>query len=196
MMYALCSGFIVVRVLTLLEKKGVKILFFIFYCLLFIFIFIYPCFAVGSYYGNFKTYRGLYGTSFLLRTLPNDYETVLWLNKNVLSQPTILEAVGDSYTNYNHVSALTGLPTVEGWLVHEWLWRGSFDEPGKRAGEVQTIYETKDSKKALSLIKKYSVQYVLVGELERQKYKVSEEKFAEIGKIAFQSEDTKIYKID
>ena len=169
---------------------------FAFCFLLFTFVFIYPYFATNSYYGNLKIYHGLYGLSFLKRTSPDDYQAIIWLKENIKGQPVVLEASGDSYTLFNRVSALTGLPTIQGWLVHEWLWRGSFDEPGKRAGEVQTIYETKNKNQALEIIKKYHVEYIFVGEKEREKYKISEEKFAQIGEIVFQSGKTRIYKIE
>ena len=120
----------------------------------------------------------------------------MWLNKNIVGQPVVLEAAGDSYTTFNRASALTGLPTIEGWLVHEWLWRGSFDEPGKRASEVQTTYETKTKNQALEIIKKYHVEYIFVGEKEREKYKISEEKFNQLGKTVFESGKTRIYKIE
>ena len=44
--------------------------------------------------------------------------------KTIEGQPVVLEANGDSYSDYERVSAMTGLPTVLGWYVHEWLWRG------------------------------------------------------------------------
>ncbi len=46
-----------------------------------------------------------------------------WFNSEVEGSHVILEACGDSYTDYNIISAYTGLPTVRGWFVHEWLWR-------------------------------------------------------------------------
>ncbi len=46
-----------------------------------------------------------------------------WFNSEVSGYHVIMEACGDSYTDYNMISAYTGLPTVRGWLVHEWLWR-------------------------------------------------------------------------
>ncbi|PJE67300.1 hypothetical protein COU95_03075, partial [Candidatus Shapirobacteria bacterium CG10_big_fil_rev_8_21_14_0_10_40_9] len=196
MMYGLASGYIIVRILTSLKKKVLKFMLFAFCFLLFTFVFIYPYFATNSYYGNLKIYHGLYGLSFLKRTSPDDYQAIIWLKENIKGQPVVLEASGDSYTLFNRVSALTGLPTIQGWLVHEWLWRGSFDEPGKRAGEVQTIYETKNKNQALEIIKKYHVEYIFVGEKEREKYKISEEKFAQIGEIVFQSGKTRIYKIE
>jgi len=157
---------------------------------------IYPYFAITSYYGHLEKYRGLEGTSFLKNSSPDDYSAILWLKENIKDQPVILEATGDSYTLFNRVSAFTGLPTIQGWLVHEWLWRGGFDEPGKRASDVQTIYETKDKTQALALLENYRAAYVFLGDREREKYKVLEEKFAQIGRIVFQSGKTKIYKIE
>lgn len=193
-MYSFASGYIVFRVCIELKRKWLKFLFSIFYFLIFVVVLIYPYFGIKSYYNNLKDYQGLYGISFL-KKYPDDYQAIIWLNENISDQPVILEAVGDSYTDFNRVSTITGLPTVQGWLVHEWLWRGSFDEVGKRAFEVQIIYETEDKNQTLDLIKKYKIQYVFIGEKEREKYKLSEEKFGELGEVIFQSNNTKIYKI-
>jgi len=61
----------------------------------------------------------------------------LWINKNIKGQPTILEAQGDSYTDYGRVSVNTGLPTVMGWTVHEWFWRNSYDIVAPRIEDVK-----------------------------------------------------------
>lgn len=195
MMYALCSGYIIIRILTSIKRKPLKILLFAFYLSLIIFPIIYPYFAVRSYYGNLKIYQGLEGLGFLKNSSPDDYKGVLWLNKNISGQPVVLEAVGNSYTQYNRVSALTGLPTVEGWLIHEWLWRGSFDEPGKRASETKTIYETSDINLAKSLLEKYQVKYVFIGAKEQEKYQVEESKFKNLGEIVFIQGNTKVYRL-
>ncbi len=157
---------------------------------------IYPYFSIKGYYGGLKTYRGLYGMNFLEERYPDNYEAVLWLNKNINGQPVVLEAVGDSYTMYNHFSAMTGLPTVEGWTVHEWLWRGGYDQPGKRAEEVSTIYQG-DNQEAEQLLSKYQVEYVVVGPLEREKYpELDEERFLFFGAPIFSSGETTVYQMD
>lgn len=195
-LYALAAGYIVVRLATALQNRTFKIPLFTFYFLLLTFVLIYPYFAIKSYYGNLKTYKGLYGLGFLEQSSPDDFAGVLWLKNNISGQPHILEAVGDSYTSFNRVSMATGLPTVEGWLVHEWLWRGSFDEPGKRSSEVETIYTTKDAQTAENLLRKYQVNYVFVGDKEREKYKVEEEKFKKLGSVAFAQGNTTIYSLE
>jgi uncharacterized membrane protein len=196
MLYALGSGYLIVRVLSNIKKGVVKLLLVTCYLLLITSVLAYPHFAIKGYYGDFKLYRGLDGLTFLQRKYPEDFQTLQWLEKNIQGQPTILEAVGDSYTEYNRLSMASGLPTVEGWLVHEWLWRGSFDEPGKRAADVQTIYESKNLEEVKSLVSQYQIDYIYVGSAEREKYQVAEEKFEELGKVVFQSGNSKLYQLN
>lgn len=159
----------------------------------------YSYFAINSYYGVFKrqaAYKGLGGERWLRGVYPGEYNAVLWLD-SLPNQPTVLQAVGDSYTDFDVVSSYTGLPTVQGWLVHEWLWRGSFDEPGRRASDVEKIYTTDNPEQARSLLAKYKVSYVIVGSFERQKYlAVQEDKFKLLGSLAYSSFGTNIYKIN
>ncbi|MGB9637213.1 MAG: DUF2298 domain-containing protein [Microgenomates group bacterium] len=197
-MFSISIGYIIIRILSSLRKGLFKKTFFLLSFTLFALLMVYPLYSIQGYYGKLSTknYKGIYGLNFIRRLYPDDYQAILWLNKNVSGQPNILEAVGDSYTDYERISMATGLPTIEGWLVHEWLWRGSFDEPGKRSGEVQTIYETKNSTKAKQLLDKYKVKYVVVGGMEREKYpNLDEEKFKSLGKEVFRSGTTTIYKL-
>ncbi|OGY09936.1 MAG: hypothetical protein A2782_04510 [Candidatus Blackburnbacteria bacterium RIFCSPHIGHO2_01_FULL_43_15b] len=154
----------------------------------------YSYFAAKSYYlGN--TYYGLDGTKWLQKTYPGEFHAAKWLN-NLPDQPAVLQAAGDSYTDYDVISSYTGLPTVQGWLVHEWLWRGSYDEPGKRATDVETLYTSANPKTTRSLLEKYAIKYVVVGNLEKQKYPKLNDKFANFGTVVFSSNNTKIYKIN
>jgi len=157
---------------------------------------VYPFFAIKSYYG-LKIYKGLWGLGFLQTSYKDNLEAIKWLNKNVTGQPVILEAVGDSYTTFGQVSMATGLPAVQGWVVHEWLWRGGYDLPAQRQTDVQKIYEAKDPEVAKSLLQKYSVQYIFIGDKEKEKYPLLNEKiFTDIGaKVVFESGLTRVYKL-
>jgi uncharacterized membrane protein len=162
-------------------------------------VIIYPLFAVNSYYNNLKDYRGLDGLSWLWKTYPGDRAAIDFFRENLkeFDQPTILEAVGESYTDYARISANSGLPTVQGWPVHEWLWRGSYDEAGRRQTEVQQAYEAQDINLVKQFLKKFQVKYVIVGKLEKDKYtKLNEKNFFDLGKIVFQKGKTTIYQID
>ena len=196
-MLSIASGYIIVRIVSSINKKIFAICYLLFtICLIFL-VFLYPYFAINSYYNNLKTYAGLNGTDYLKPLYPTDYEAIQWINKNIKGQPVILEAQGDSYTDYARVSTNTGLPTVLGWTVHEWLWRGTYDIPAPRIEEVKNLYEAKDIELTKQLIKKYDVKLVFIGDLEKQKYlELNERKFKDLGTIIYENGNTKIYKIN
>ena len=108
----------------------------------------------------------------------------------------MLEAAGDSYTDYNLISSSTGLPTVEGWIVHEWLWRGGYDAPAARQADVAQIYQSPDIAQLRLLVQKYSVDYIFIGDKEYEKYEdLNQDNIAAISDLVFESGKTKIYKI-
>jgi len=201
MLLSLASGYIIVRLISQIKEQKNKLLnvynlFFILALSLFILVMLYPFQAVKSYYGNLQRSNGLNGIDYLTTLHPGDYDAIQWFNTNVHGQPVILEAQGDSYTDFARISTNTGLPTVLGWTVHEWLWRGTYAIPAPRIEEVKTIYTTADAQKAAALLKKYDVKYVVVGVMEHQQYPtLDEKKFTQLGKVVFQKEDTKIYQL-
>jgi uncharacterized membrane protein len=202
-MLSISAGYIIVRILSsfrLRELSIFKKLFALSYVLLTVallsLVLTYPYIAIKSYYNELSAYKGLDGTAYLNLIYPSDYNAIRWLNRNILGQPVILEAQGDSYTDYARVSSNTGLPTILGWTVHEWLWRGSYDVPAPRINEVKTLYESRDKRETLTLLNKYDIEYVFIGNLEYQKYPTLDEgKFSDLGMIIFRDGDTKIYKI-
>lgn len=208
MMLCLVAGYTVFRLKNnpIVTKSFTLVLYNTLYILLFTLVAIYPYYAVISYYGELKNYRGLDGIAWMNDQFTDDYQAILWLREYIScpqgtsfgcqNQPVIAEAVGESYTDYSRVSAYTGLPTIVGWPVHEWLWRGSYDEAGKRIPEVQTLYETENIEEAKNIIRKYNISLIFVGALEKEKYpQLNIEKFNQLGNIVFESGETKIYKI-
>lgn len=203
MMLSLSTGYIMFRILTSGKHIIFRGIFLFMSMILLTLIFLYPFQAIYSYYGDLQTYKGLDGTSYLETLYPDDYQAILFLNKNISGQPVILESQGDayggssSYTDYARVSANTGLPTVLGWTVHEWLWRGTYDIPAPRIEEVRLMYESENIDEVINLLSKYSVSYVFVGTLEREKYpSLTTSHFDSIGKVLFRSGDTVIYKLN
>ena len=195
-MYALISGYVFYKVRLLLKSKIIKLLYGLLFALVFSIHLIYPYFAIKSFYG-LKNYKGLWGLNYLKDTHPQNLEAINWINKNISGQPVMLEAVGDSYTTFNQISSATGLPTVQGWIVHEWLWRGGYDKPKQRQDDVQKIYESENNDRLKNLIQKYNIKYIFIGNKEYEKYpKLNEDNFKKIGgQIIFQSGKTKIYQL-
>lgn len=195
-LFDIVVGYIVLRLLSAKREKFKE--YFLKANLIFVLgiVMLYPFYSLPQAYNKLRDYKGLEGTSYLKNFYPDDYQAIQWLNKNIKGQPVIVEAVGESYTDFARVSVNTGLPTVLGWPVHQWYWRGSFDEPGKRTADVQEIYESQDLNRTKALLHKYGVSYVFLGTLERQQYpNLWEEKFEKLGEVVFTSGNTKIYKI-
>ena len=175
---------------------------------------IYPIFSIRSYFGELKTYRSIDGLDWLRKEYADDYEAIQWLKQAVSLQssdvrqsedgklkansslPVIVEADGESYTDYNHISAFAGVPTIVGWGVHEWLWRGGYDEVGPRREEVRKIYTSTDVDEVRGIVDAYGVRYIIVGKLEREKYPdMDEERIASFGTLVFQSGETSVYEV-
>lgn len=195
---SLAAGFIFARVpcgvKSLLARRGIRVMFaFSAGALL-----LYGIPAVNQAYGgvSFKKYNGQEGLRFLDRNGPGDFQAVKWLNDNVFGQPAILEASGDSYTDYARISMATGLPTIMGWEVHQWLWRGNGIPNLIHRSHVAFMYKSENLEMVKSLLKKYRVHYIVVGALERKKFPdLHEYLFKSNFPEVFSDKETQIYKV-
>ena len=162
-------------------------------------VLLYSFYSFPSYYGDLKKPVELDGSVWIKDSYPEAKEIIDYANSSIKGQPTILEAQGDSYTDYELVSAYTGLPTVAGWWVHEWLWRGTSEVVGNRIPDIENMYESDDLDLTRDLLKKYHVKYVVVTSQERTKYpKIKEEKFSKLGTKIFESSNKfgALYKVN
>ena len=157
----------------------------------------YTATAVHAWFGQVwdpSQYQGLDATAYLETTFPEDAAAIRWLNDNVTGDPVVLEANGDSYSDYERVSAMTGLPTVLGWYVHEWLWRGDTGALNERAQEVETIYTSTNQEEVKALLEKYQVEYIFIGAREREKYEsLNESMLQSLGNVVFSDEQSQTY---
>jgi len=191
-MLSLVSSFAI----TYLFHKGKKYIWLPITFVLLGLVLMYPYFSVNSYFGDLKEYKGLNGLEYLRTIQPYDYDAILWIQKNIHGQPVLLEAQGDSYTDFERISANTGLPTPLGWTVHEWLWRGSYNYPQSRLEDIKSLYEGPLTQTRF-LINKYNISYIYIGEMERTKYPMLNiEKFNQLGKIVYKKGNTILYKIN
>ena len=141
--------------------------------------------------------KGSDAAVFVEESFPEDLGAISWLNENVSGSRVILEATGDSYSDYGRVSVATGLPTVAGWYVHEWLWRGGFELIGERTTDADRIYASADADEVLELVRKYGIDYIYIGKLEYEKYPYLDETFLEgLGEKVYEDENTSIIRMD
>ena len=138
-----------------------------------------------------------------------------WFNSEVKGDHVICEAYGDSYTDSCIVSAYTGLPTVFGWQTHEWLWRfhGIVDKEqdllvsdpdhdvfkiyiDPRHADVNTVYLSESVEEVQSIIDKYQIEYIVVGEMERFKFGYDNSYvISQLGTPVFSYDTLTVYKV-
>ena len=154
--------------------------------------------SVDSWFGQVldpSQYKGLNATAFLETDFVEDAGAIRWLKENIQDSPVVLEANGDSYSNYERVSAMTGLPTVMGWYVHEWLWRNDVADLNEKSAEIESIYTSTDTQRVQELIKKYDISYIFVGSCEREKYgeNLNNAGLESLGEIVYQDPNYETY---
>jgi YYY domain-containing protein len=189
-MFGLCFGYILLRLLCYGRTHRQKWLSGIGLALFLISI-TYCQNAVNSWYGNIfdrSGYKGLDATAFMENTMPDDDLAIRWLNENARGVQVVLEANGDSYTDYQRVSVMTGLVSPLGWRSHEWLWKGDPSLLDARALDIETIYTSFDEEEVLALIDKYNISYIYVGKLEQEKYEtINHDLLKKLGYVVFSS---------
>ena len=134
---------------------------------------------------------------------PGDYDAITWLNTHVQGNPVIVEAIGGDYSNYGRVSVFTGLPTIMGWVGHEYQWRVNWlnnpvnaIEFNRRSSDVDTIYMNSDPNVVLATMSRYQAHYLYVGPLEHQKYPLNNlYRFSTFMQVVYNAGGVTIYKV-
>jgi len=151
----------------------------------------------GMEYMKYATY----GDEFGELKLSYDYDAILWMRENVQGTPVIVEGSAPGYRWGARFSIYTGLPTVIGWGWHQKQQRGDFGEMvTERETDVTEFYSGPTLEPAIDFLRKYRVQYVIVGQLERNYYPAEGiAKFAAMSgrelDLVFKNEQVEIYKV-
>ena len=174
---------------------------------------------------NFKTLDGVaytvnysshYTGTIQSGNLMEYMDAINWFNTSVSGPHVILETYGESYTDYNIISAYTGLQTVCGWQTHEWLWRfhGVVDpqtdlliaDPDynvwdiyltPRYRDIATVYTSDNPDEIREILDRYNVDYVIIGDMERDRFNMDNTAtISSLGSIEFSSGDLMVVKID
>ena len=196
-MFGMTMIYAIFRLLVIGKNKILKVLAFIG-----LFLFVWTCGYFGnsvhSWFGTVwkpSQYKGLTATAFLETDFPEDVNGIRWLKENISDAPVVLEANGDSYSEYERVSAMTGLPTIMGWYVHEWLWRGDLADLNAKIEEIKEIYTSTDETRVKELLDEYNVSYIFVGSCERNKYgaDLNNDLLKGLGEVVFQDSEYPTY---
>ena len=201
-LFGICMSYIITRFL-LWKKERILQVFGGIGLVLLLWTFGYFGTSVYSWFGNIfdlSEYRGLDATAYLENVFSEDAGAIRWLDETIEGQPVVLEANGDSYSGYERVSAMTGLPTVLGWYVHEWLWRDDTADLNEKSADIESIYTSSDEEYVKELLEEYDVSYIFVGSKEREKYggTLNEDVLKSLGEVVFQDEvySTYILKVN
>ena len=196
-MFGMTMIYAIFRLFVIGRNKILKVLAFIG-----LFFFVWTCGYFGnsvhSWFGEVwkpSQYKGLNATAFLETDFPEDVNGIRWLKENISDAPVVLEANGDSYSEYERVSAMTGLPTIMGWYVHEWLWRGDLADLNAKIEEIKEIYTSTDETRVKELLENYNVSYIFVGSCERNKYgaDLNNDLLKSLGEVVFQDSEYPTY---
>jgi uncharacterized membrane protein len=92
------------------------------------------------------------------------------------------------------MSTYSGAAGLLGWIGHELQWRGPVTELGRRQGDVEQLYRG-DPNTVRSIVSRYGIDYVVVGDLERQQYGAEvDERLDAALPVAFRSGRLTIYR--
>jgi YYY domain-containing protein len=165
------------------------------------------------------------GAPTLVLGSPDEYSAIQCLS-NLEKEPgdaVLLEAPCRNcgyHPEIGRFSALTGIPTLVGWGNHEGQWRGDtlpevIDtrvEDGQirdRFTDAQEIYTTQDWDRVWSLIDRYGIDYIVVGNAERnmihdlagddqsrlQSYQLGLQKFEQVLTPVCSAGNTMVYRV-
>ncbi len=129
------------------------------------------------------------------RNHADELAAVQWLS-NRDGTSTIVEAYGAQYERRGRIAVLTGLPTLIGWRSHEAKFRGEA-AVARRVAAVDAIYAG-SWESATAALRRYDVEYVVVGGPERDEYDGLTERFAGRTGIetAFSQGEVTVYAVD
>lgn len=193
-MMSLVGGWVVNQLFEL-KTRSVRVAGMLIVLTIFAGLMIFPFEAYGNYYNDLKSYQGLDGTRYLNISDPNEVEIIDYLTKHRNSM-NIVEATGDSFTDFDTISAYTGIPTVIGWRAHEWLWRGSYEPIGIREGEVTELYQNSNPERTKEIIGQYNIGWIVITRHEYEKYQVDVEGLKLFGKVVWTKDREMLIRVN
>lgn len=197
LLFGVCSGYMLCCLTT--EAKGAaKILSWIL-VMLELLTLGYFFNASDAWFGNWMSPSHRQGLNALCYLDGDEFQSekdaLLWLKeKSEAGDITgvIAEAPGSSYTTCERVSTITGLSTPAGWLVHEWLWRDSYDGIKTRSDDVNRLYTEGDTE----VLERYNIQYIFFGAREAEAYgEEAKENIKKLGTVVYEDDGAVVVRV-
>lgn len=143
-----------------------------------------------------------YHSNGLEMDLGRDYRAIQWMQDHVEGSPVIVEAQTYEYAWGNRFTIYTGLPSVVGWNYHQRQQRAIMrdNQVQERVDELNLFYNSTDREFVSDYIRRYDVQYIIVGQQELAMYSTAGLiKFTqwdgELWDAVYRQEGTAIYKV-
>ena len=135
------------------------------------------------------------GLSFLST---DDRAAIRWLSdqNTARGRVVIAEALGNEYDpSAAGMATFSGAATVLGWAGHELQWRGPLPAIGARQTDLAALYRDAPPEQIQSILDRYAVQYVVVGDQERRVYGDGvNTRFEGVLPVAFRAGNVTIYR--
>lgn len=131
--------------------------------------------------------------------LNGDYLAIEWIKNNIDVGAIIAEAQIPIYGWGSRISVYTGRQTILGWDWHEIAHRAYLDDDviRSRSSDINVLYTTVNQSEIEDILKKYSVDYIYYGDLERKHYKNFKMSVFDLSPFlrkVYENDNTKIYK--
>jgi YYY domain-containing protein len=133
--------------------------------------------------------------------LSHDYRAIRWMQDHVKGSPVIAEANCPEYRWCTRFTIYTGLPGVVGWNWHQRQQRTLTPQlVEQRVNDIGSFYITTDLPEAVDFLKRYNVQYIILGQLERAEYPGAgldkfEQYNGQLWDVVYREGDTVIYQV-
>jgi YYY domain-containing protein len=102
-----------------------------------------------------------------------------WVRRSTDPRSVVLQAPGESYrAEDGRLSAAAGRATLLGWQGHEVQWRGArFAEMAAgRLEAAELVYRSGDRATIEGVVKRFGIDYIYLGPVERRRYSVDPER--------------------
>jgi YYY domain-containing protein len=131
---------------------------------------------------------------------PDERAAVRWLadQNGPGGRAVIAEGIGEGGGEYSSAASMatySGAATVLGWVGHELQWRGPVPELGTRQTDLALVYRDADVSTVQSILNRYGVRFVVVGDVERRSYGDQVNgRFEGVLPVAFRAGNVTIYR--